>query len=161
MYFFHLGHMACLPPSTGNEAPVMKDDSLDARKAITLDTSSTFPGLPKAWVCLQRSRNCTKEQKSFKTKQIRPWSAQYTCTCSFWLWNFGTTVRGKIAYDAEHKETVPFIFQFLCPLYSKTTFYSGQRGSNTISHLAHTFGQLATPLEMIGYYARCLNYSGG
>ena len=83
MYFFHLGHMACLPPSTGNEAPVMKDDSLDARKAITLDTSSTFPGLPKAWVCLQRSRNCTKEQKSFKTKQIRPQSPQYTCVLVF------------------------------------------------------------------------------
>ena len=46
--FFYLGHIACLPPSTGSEAPVMKDESLDARKAITLATSSTCPGRPKA-----------------------------------------------------------------------------------------------------------------
>ena len=44
----YLGHMACLPPSTGNVAPVMKDASLDARKAMTLATSSASPGRPKA-----------------------------------------------------------------------------------------------------------------
>ena len=54
---FHLGHIACLPPSTGSVAPVIKDESLDARKAITLATSSTCPGRPKACVSLQRSKN--------------------------------------------------------------------------------------------------------
>ena len=67
----------------------------------------------------------------------------------------------KLLMTLSIKRLFLLFFQFLCPLYSKTTFYSGQRGSNTISHLAHTFGRLATPLEMIGYYARCLNYSEG
>ena len=57
MCSFYLGHIACLPPSTGSEAPVMYDESLDARNAMTLATSSTCPGRPKAWVCLHRSKN--------------------------------------------------------------------------------------------------------
>ena len=53
----HRGHMACLPPSTGNETPVEKDASSEARKAMALATSSASPGRPRAWVSLLRSRN--------------------------------------------------------------------------------------------------------
>ena len=57
------GHIACLPPSTGSVAPVMKDASLEARKAITLATSSAFPGRPKACVSFERSKNCARKNR--------------------------------------------------------------------------------------------------
>lgn len=57
------GHIACLPPSTASVAPVMKDASLEARKAITFATSSAFPGRPKACVSFERSKNCAKKNR--------------------------------------------------------------------------------------------------
>ena len=57
------GHIACLPPSTGSVAPVMKDASLEARKAITFATSSAFPGRPKACVSFERSKNCARKNR--------------------------------------------------------------------------------------------------
>ena len=41
------GHIACLPPSTGILAPVIKLASSLATKAMVLATSSGCPGLPK------------------------------------------------------------------------------------------------------------------
>ena len=48
--------MACLPPSTGNVAPVMKEAASEAKKAIALATSMASPGLPKACVVLLCSK---------------------------------------------------------------------------------------------------------
>lgn len=42
------GHIACLPPSTGSETPVIKDAAELARKIIAAATSSGFPFLPMA-----------------------------------------------------------------------------------------------------------------
>ena len=53
----YLGHMAWRPPSTGTDAPVMKDASSEARKAMVRATSSGWPGLPNACVSLECSRN--------------------------------------------------------------------------------------------------------
>lgn len=58
---FYLGHIACLPPSTGTHAPVMKEESSEAKKAIAFATSSGCPGRPKAWVSLDLSRNWKKK----------------------------------------------------------------------------------------------------
>ena len=54
----YLGHMACLPPSTGSESPVENDAQSDAKNAMALAISSGSPGLPMACVSLLRSRNC-------------------------------------------------------------------------------------------------------
>lgn len=51
------GQIQCLPPSTGICAPVIKDESSDARKAIVLATSDTSPGLPRACVVFVLSKN--------------------------------------------------------------------------------------------------------
>ena len=53
----YLGHITCLPPSTGIKAPVMKELSSEAKKAIVLDTSSHSPGRPSACVSLLLSKN--------------------------------------------------------------------------------------------------------
>ena len=53
----YLGHMAWRPPSTGIDAPVMNDESSEARNAMVRATSSGWPGLPNACVSLLRSRN--------------------------------------------------------------------------------------------------------
>ena len=55
--------MACFPPSTGSVAPVIKDPSLEARKAMALATSSTFPGRPKACVAFDLSKYCGEKSK--------------------------------------------------------------------------------------------------
>jgi hypothetical protein len=44
----YLGHIACRPPSTGKEAPVMKLALSLAKKRIAFASSSTFPGRPRA-----------------------------------------------------------------------------------------------------------------
>ena len=44
----HLGHIACLPPSMGMLAPVINDESSDARNAIVFATSIGSPTLPRA-----------------------------------------------------------------------------------------------------------------
>ena len=53
----YLGHIACLPPSTGTHAPVINEESSDARKAMVLATSHGCPGRPNAWVSLDLSKN--------------------------------------------------------------------------------------------------------
>ena len=53
----HLGHIACLPPSTGMVAPVTKEALSEARNAITDATSSTLPARPKACVDWHFTRN--------------------------------------------------------------------------------------------------------
>lgn len=57
VYMIYLGHMAWRPPSIGRLTPVMKLAASDARKAMLWATSSTSPGLPRAWVCLDFARN--------------------------------------------------------------------------------------------------------
>lgn len=76
MCSFYLGHIACLPPSTGSEAPVMYDESLDARNAMTLATSSTCPGRPKAWVCLHRSKNWIQKSNTISINIVLILSTQ-------------------------------------------------------------------------------------
>lgn len=49
--------MQCLPPSIGTCAPVMKEESSEARNAIIPATSDTSPGRPNAWVNFVLSRN--------------------------------------------------------------------------------------------------------
>ena len=58
----YLGHIACLPPSTGRWAPVVKLASSLARNAIALATSDASPTLPRAWVVLPFSRNYKNQQ---------------------------------------------------------------------------------------------------
>ena len=58
----YLGHIAWRPPSMGSVTPVENEASSDAKKAIAAATSSGSPGLPRAWVCLLRSKNW-KEHK--------------------------------------------------------------------------------------------------
>lgn len=62
---FYRGHIACLPPSTGRVAPVMKEESSDAKNAILLATSSGFPGLPRACVALLLSMNCRENMAKY------------------------------------------------------------------------------------------------
>lgn len=64
----YLGHIAWRPPSTGSDAPVMYDESSEARKAIALATSSGCPGRPSACVSLDRSKNCRKKKKFWLKK---------------------------------------------------------------------------------------------
>ena len=54
---FYLGHIACLPPSTGRLIPVENEASSEAKNAIALATSSASPGRPSACVCLLFSKN--------------------------------------------------------------------------------------------------------
>lgn len=54
---FYLGQAACRPPSTGSCAPVMKEASSEARKAMVWATSSAFPGRPSGCVWLLLSKN--------------------------------------------------------------------------------------------------------
>lgn len=66
----YLGHIAWRPPSTGSDAPVMYDESSEARKAIALATSSGCPGRPSACVSLDRSKNWRTKQENFDSIYI-------------------------------------------------------------------------------------------
>ena len=48
------GHMTERPPSTASSCPVMKLESGEAKKAMALATSSTFPGRPSGCVSAER-----------------------------------------------------------------------------------------------------------
>lgn len=64
----YLGHIAWRPPSTGSDAPVMYDESSEARKATALATSSGCPGRPSACVSLDRSKNWRTKQEHLDCK---------------------------------------------------------------------------------------------
>ena len=52
----HEGHMTLLPPSMAMVWPQTNEASSDARKAMTLATSSTLPTRPSGWLLWPRAR---------------------------------------------------------------------------------------------------------
>ena len=56
MAVVHEGHMTLLPPSMAMVWPQTNEASSDARKAMTLATSSTLPTRPSGWLLWPRAR---------------------------------------------------------------------------------------------------------
>ena len=102
-HIFYLGHIACLPPSTGRLTPVLKLASSEARNEMALATLSNHliraiiktdiyctspasPGLPRAWVVLECSRNFSYRSVSrpplfWSSVTITPGLTELTLIC--------------------------------------------------------------------------------